>query len=157
DEIGDPRILFAGAAALALVGDVGLVGEIHGDGEEIADPRGALVLEEGAAAVPPQRVGVVGRRLRFWHRHLHRLVAGLRRRIFDLGQFRLFTDLRQPVDRRASAGDAEHEEQRTRLEDADTSRGEHVHYSVLAAASGLALATETGAVDGAASEDVVSG
>jgi len=38
-------------AALAFVGDVGLVGEIHGHGQEVADPGRALVLEERSGAV----------------------------------------------------------------------------------------------------------
>ena len=105
DEVGDPGIFLVGAAALGLVGEVGLVGDVDGDGQEVADLVRALVLEERARAVPPQRIGVVGHRFRLRHRHLHRLVAGLRRRIFDRRQLRLFADLRQPVDRRASAGE----------------------------------------------------
>src|SRR5437762_664651 len=66
----------------------------------------ARIPEEGAGAVPPQRVGVVGSLLGLWHRHLHRLVAGLRGRILDLRQLRLFTDLGEAVDRGATAGEA---------------------------------------------------
>src|SRR3984893_17047539 len=99
DKIGDPGIFLAGAAALGLVGNVGLVGDVDGHRQEVADPRGALVLGEGARAVPPQRIGVVRHRFRFRHWDLPRLVAGLRGRVFDCIQFWVFADLRQSVDR----------------------------------------------------------
>ena len=50
-------------------------------GEDVADLVGALILEEGARAGAPERIRIVDRRLRRRHRHLHRLVAGLGRRI----------------------------------------------------------------------------
>src|SRR5262249_41717425 len=72
------------------------------DGEDIAHLAGALILEERARAVAPQRVRIVGRRLRRRHRHLHRLVARPRLRIVDRRQLRLFADLADPVDRGAA-------------------------------------------------------
>ena len=111
DEIGNAGVFLVGAAALGFVGDVGLVGNVDGHGHDVADARGALVAEEGAAAVPPQRVGVVGSLLRLRHRHLHRLVAGLRGRILDLGQLRLFADLGETVDRGATACERCHSQQ----------------------------------------------
>src|SRR6201995_1179769 len=44
----------AGLVALRLVGEIGLVVDGDGHGEEFAELVGALVLEEGARAVPPQ-------------------------------------------------------------------------------------------------------
>src|SRR5450755_3233259 len=166
-EIGDAGIFLAGAAALGLVGDVGLVGDIHRHRQDVADPRRALILEERPGAVPPQRIGVVRRGLRFRHRHLHRLVAGLRRRIFDLGQFWFFADLRQPIDRRAPARDAEDDQERAVDKEAVEPGRIHYHYSAFGAAccatcwatdDVLLMATATGAVsslDGI--EDVTSG
>ena len=98
----DARILLVVAAALGLVLDLGLVGDAHGDGEDVADLMGALVLEEGARAVAPQRVRIVDGGLRRRHRHVHRLVAGLRLRIFDAGQRRRFADQAQPLERGAA-------------------------------------------------------
>ena len=72
---------------------VGLVGDVDLDGEDVADLVRALVLEEGARAVAPQRIRIVGGGLRRRHRHLHRLVAGLRGRVVDRGQRRLLADL----------------------------------------------------------------
>ena len=48
EKIGDARVFLALAAALGVIGDVGLVGDIHRHRQEIADARGALVLEERA-------------------------------------------------------------------------------------------------------------
>src|SRR6195256_4180118 len=167
-EVGDGGILTAGAAALGLVGDVGLVGDIDGHRQDVADPRRALVLEERPGAVPPQRIGVVGRGLRFRHRHLHRLVTGLRGRIFDLRQLRLFTDLRQPVDRRAAARDGSGRQQGADENDAVETGLElepepgHEHYSAFGATCWatcdvLTAATATGtAVSRGLSEEVVS-
>src|SRR5262249_4225107 len=61
------------------------------------------VVEDGARAVPPQRVGAVGDRLRRRHRHLHRLVAGLRHRVLDLRQGRGLADAPQAIDGRTAA------------------------------------------------------
>ena len=83
DEIGDAGILLACAAALGPVLDLGVVGDLDLDGQDVADLMRALVLEEGARAVAPQRIRIVDRGLRRRHRHLHRLVAGLRGRVLD--------------------------------------------------------------------------
>src|SRR4029078_2155714 len=69
DEVGDARIFLAAAAARGVVLDIGLVGDVDGHGQEGADLVGALVLEEGTAAVAPQRVRVVGGDFRLRHRH----------------------------------------------------------------------------------------
>ena len=76
-----------------LVVERRLVGDLDLDGEDVADLVRALVLEEGARAVAPQRVRIVGGRLRRRHRHLHRLVAGLRGRVLDRRQRRLLADV----------------------------------------------------------------
>src|SRR5262249_12960695 len=117
----------------------------------------ALIPEEGAAAVPPQRVGVVRRHLRLWHRHLHRLVAGLRRRIFDRGEVWLLADLRQAVDGGAAAHEAKERKQRGELEDTETRKAGHLRYSGLAGTCAPALARAVAAAAGAApSEEVLS-
>ena len=58
----DAGLVGIGAVALGLVLDLGLVVELDLHGEDVADLLGALVLEEGARAVPPQRIGAVGGR-----------------------------------------------------------------------------------------------
>src|SRR6202022_2659107 len=127
-----------------------------GHRQQIADPRRALILEESPGAVPPQRIGVVGYRFRFRHRHLHRLVAGLRRRIFDRVQLRRFADLRQPVDRRASAGDAENNQRRAGTKKTITTA--HEPYSAFGATGVLLAATDTGcAASSGPSDEVASG
>ena len=54
EEIRDAAILGVGAAALGLVGDCRLVGDIDRDGHDVADLTRALILEESARAVSPQ-------------------------------------------------------------------------------------------------------
>ena len=54
--------------------------------QDVADLVGALVLEEAAGLVREQRVGLVGGGHDLGHRHVHRLVAGLRRGVGDGGQ-----------------------------------------------------------------------
>src|SRR5262249_20165999 len=114
----------------------------------------------GAAA--PQRVRAVGGDLGLRHRHLHRLVAGLRGRIVDRRQLRLLADLGETVDRRATAGDRSECEQRTGQDEAvDTVLGHELYSafgatelsltgaefdseaSALGAASGVATEIET--------------
>jgi len=83
EEIRDAGILGIAAAALGFVGDRRLVGDVDLDGEDVADLMRALVLEEGTRAVAPERVRVIGGDLWRRHRHLHRLVAGVRSRVID--------------------------------------------------------------------------
>src|SRR5207237_2513373 len=95
----DAGILVVFPAALGFVGDHRLVVEVDDDGEDIADLMRALILEERARAVPPQRIRTVGGRLRRRHRHVDGLVTGLRGRIFNRRQRRLFAQVGQAVER----------------------------------------------------------
>src|SRR5207253_3034971 len=98
--------------------------------EQVADMGGALVLEEGARAVTPQRVGIVRGGLRLRHRHLHRLVAGLRGRILDRGERRLLAERRETVERRAAAAKGRGREQGCgKGETVERLQGDHEHYS----------------------------
>ena len=71
------------------------------DGEDVADLIGALVLEEGARAGAPERIGLIDRGLRRRHRHLHRLVARPGRGVLDGFEVRLLADVAQPIERGA--------------------------------------------------------
>src|ERR1700690_3680253 len=62
----------------------------------------AGVRKEGGGAVAPQRIGIVGGRLRRRHRHLHRLVARPRGRIVDRRQRRLLAEIFDAVEGRAT-------------------------------------------------------
>src|SRR4051812_4439313 len=137
---------------MGLSANIGLVGEIHGRGKKIADMGGALVLEEGARAVSPQRIRVVRRRLRLRHRHLHRLVAGLRRRIFDRGQRGPLAERCKPVERGAAAPKGGTREQRCGEGNAiELMQDGHELYSAFRGTGADSLAaTETGAVGSAA-------
>ena len=103
DEIVDAGVFLVDAAALRLVLELGAVGDLDLHGEDVADLVGALILEEGARAGAPERIGLVDRRLRRGHRHLHRLVARPRRGILDGLQCGLLADVSQPVQRGATA------------------------------------------------------
>src|SRR6185369_9191822 len=53
------------------VRQAGGIGDVDGDRQDIADLGGALILEEGASAGPPQRVRLTLHWHRLWHRHRH--------------------------------------------------------------------------------------
>src|ERR1700694_2243112 len=48
DAVGHPGVFLVGAAALGVVGDRGIVGNLDNDGQDVADLMRALVFEEGA-------------------------------------------------------------------------------------------------------------
>ena len=103
EHAGGAEVLGVVARPARLVVDLGLIGELDPDRHEVADARGALVLEEGAGSLPPQRVRGEGDRLRVGHRQAHRLVARLRGRILDRRQGRRLADIREPVGGAAGA------------------------------------------------------
>ena len=116
EEVGDFVVLRRRPLDLGLILELRGVVDIDLDRQNVADLMRALVLEEGARAVAPQRVRIVARRLRRRHRHLHRLVAGLGLRIVDRRQMRLLADLAEPVDGGAAAHQRRQRERRYELE-----------------------------------------
>src|SRR5690606_40089202 len=56
EEVGDAGGGGAFALAIGGVRELGLVVDLDIDGEDVADARGALVVEEAARAGPPQRI-----------------------------------------------------------------------------------------------------
>src|SRR3984957_5926504 len=155
---GDAGIFGGAAAALGLVGEVRLVGDVDGDGQQVADLVGALILEERARAVSPERIRIVGNHFRFRHRHLHRLVAGLRRRVFDRRKLGLLADLGKAIDAGTAAGKADDAQHGSGKRDTFEPGNQHLLYSAFEVVCALLrLATETGAsVSAAPIEEVVS-
>ena len=88
EHVADPEAFAVAARALSLVVELGRVGDPDPNRHDVAGLGRALVLEEGARALAPERVRGERDRLRVGHRHPDRLVARLGGRILDRRQGR---------------------------------------------------------------------
>jgi hypothetical protein len=98
------------ARAPGLVAQRGLVGDRHLHRHHIADGARALVLEERAGALPPERVGRIDLGLLRRHRQAHRLVARLLDRVVDRAQLGLLADRGEALEKVGAAAQRQHGE-----------------------------------------------
>ncbi len=93
------------------VGHGGAVVDGDDDGEDVAEPVRALVLEEALRFVREERVGLVGGCDHFGHRHVDRAIAGLGGWVFDSRELGRLADTGELFHRGATGeGEAQGEE-----------------------------------------------
>jgi hypothetical protein len=98
EEVAGRQTVLVGARALGFVAQGRFVGDGHFDREHVADGARALVLEERARPLPPQRIGRIDLQFLGGHGQRHRPVARLRHRVLDRRELWRLTHLAQALD-----------------------------------------------------------